>query len=322
MSARPPLEPRDFEREQRCAQRLHRLRRALLWGVTAILVGLVVLVALPQRLPVHGVIWQPTADYPAPRGCLSELGAKALLVQWSAVYTPAHQKPSYRVSRAQLAAIARRGWVQGLLVGLAGEFDMRRARLRASFLARRSQRVHARLSRLGQGYYAPIEISPQWRSTRAIRDYLRALPRPLWVSVYGGYDLSNRVFGNWMATWLPAHVHVLYQDGVGTGQATAPRAARRVKALMHRFGAQRVAIVLEAFRRRQRRFEPAPIGAIARQLRAYRGLRVWLFSPRYMGCMRTVALKAYWYWDGPRAPWKGAFSQWVRFPPGNSRSSR
>jgi hypothetical protein len=134
-------------------------------------------------------------------------------------------------------------------------------------------------------------MSPDWQDLAAVRQYLATLPRPLWVSAYGGYAMSPSAYAQWVKTWLPDDAHLLYQDGVGVGKETVESARAKADALAAALGSGRVSIVLEAFRQDSSGFGSASVPRILRQLRAYRGLSIYAFSTRQLGWPTVFALK-------------------------------
>jgi hypothetical protein len=288
----PSLSPRDLAAEARWRRRLLRLG---LSGVLASAVGTVLLTALwfaPPPELVQGVIWQPTADYAAPSGCPGQIGARELVVQWTKVdqYDLTTRSPGGVDWDPDWAAVEALPWVRRRILGLAGAFNLDEARRAVEGLAVASHELAADPPMAAAAWYAPVEISPDWRDTGAIRAYLAKLPRPLWVSVYGGYALSDARFIDWVGEWLPDGVGLFYQDGVGVDRQSPQRAACRARLLVARFG-PRVALVLEAFRQSDDRFAPAGLSGLVRQLRAYRGLPVYVFSQRHLSCATSLQLK-------------------------------
>ncbi|MGB0955032.1 MAG: hypothetical protein ACPGZP_03430 [Panacagrimonas sp.] len=244
---------------------------------------------------VEGVIWQPSDDYPAPQGNWQRLGADTLLIQWLAndgyARMPGTSLPA-RVPMPQWSALAEHAWAGRMIVGLASRADLEAARREADALAAQSLRLATKLEPKPAAWYAPVEISPDWNDAEAIARYLGELPRPLYVSAYGGYQMSDTDFVEWVLSWLPSDVTLLYQDGVGVGRQSVEQARRRADLLAARLGHQRFAIVLEAFRETvDGRFKPAPLWRVAKQLRRYRGLRVYLFSARHLTPWRVRLLR-------------------------------
>lgn len=304
------LYPRDLRAEQRWSRRL----KGLVLGVLSAIVllgGLGGLAAgflwwIPPQSLIRGVIWQPSLDYPQPEGQWQQIGADTLVVQWLVTDDRAWRRglgwPVWD-AHTKWPHVQDAAWAKHLVLGLAGNFSMPEARMHWRSLAAQSTQISERLGFRPQAWYAPIEISPDWTDANAIRDYLRALPRPLWVSVYRADRLSPEQFAAWVHTWLPKGVGVLFEDGVGVGRASPNEARRYARALVKELGRPRVGIVLEAFRTDANgQFIAADFNQIQRQLAAYRplGIGIYVFSCRYLGLSQILLLKFYAWLDRER----------------------
>lgn len=245
---------------------------------------------------LEGVFWQPTDDYAFPSGNWHLLGADTLIVQWTVndgrAWMPSRLFPT--VPRPpDWGALQREPWAGRVVLGLASRMDLEAGRADWQRLLRHSRQAVVEAPLQPVAWYAPLEISPDWEDAAAVAAYLEDLPRPLQVSAYGGYDMSPAVFADWVASWLPEDVVLLYQDGVGVGRHSPEQARARVDVLRERFGEDRVVMVLEAFSESSDgRFGPASLRQLMAQFRAYRGLRVYAFSARHFSAWRVRALQA------------------------------
>lgn len=254
--------------------------------------------ALAQPLPpVTGVVWQLHEAAPDATGSWHRLGARELLIQWTAVdgiaYVPGTgQRDSRRMPDWQ--RIAREPWAERVIVGLSGRTDEQRARrsldaMLAESLVVTSLSFPFKVS----GWYFPAEVDPNWKEApAALPPVLAKLPRPLWISAYDSDGVGAAEFAGWLASWLPRDVGVLFQDGVGVHARSAPVAREYVDALATRLGEARVGLIAEAFREHAGKFRPATAEELKAQLAAYRGLPIYLFDgPHYVpeGVVRELA---------------------------------
>ncbi|PLZ04498.1 hypothetical protein CY652_01485 [Burkholderia sp. WAC0059] len=243
----------------------------------------------------QGVVWQPDSAHLDLHGDWARLGVNELLVQWLAVDDvafmagaglPASHVPDW-------TRIANEPWARGVIVGLAGYSDEKKARANVEALVERSLKLVAvRPPVHVTGWYFPVEVDPTWRDAPSLGPQLARLPRPLWISVYDNSNIGGAALANWLDGWLPRDVGVLLQDGCGV-YARGPAAAREyADALAARLGRARVRIIAEAFRPRQGGgFRAATAAELAPQLAAYRGYRVYLFDgPHYVSPALVDAL--------------------------------
>lgn len=155
-------------------------------------------------------------------------------------------------------------------------------------------------------YYATVEDDPAWADQAGFRAYLRALPRPLWVSVYTPAGEPPAAFARWLTDNIPPDVTVLVQDGVGVGHNTLSQARALDEAAVGALGPGRVALVVEAFRASRGGFRPALPWELWAQFRAYRGLRLYVFDgPHYLIGWRLWTLKAWAVLTGQHNPSAG-----------------
>lgn len=237
---------------------------------------------------IEGIFWQPDNATARPHGNWQLLGASTLAVQWLVVdrkaWYPASGSFPLWERQPDWERIAGEPWAAKVIAGLGGRYDERKARASLPQLEKDSFIIaRAVLPFKPAAYYFPVEADPSWLNVHELGETLRSLPRPLWVSVYAGERMPQN-FDLWVQSWLPADVNVFFQDGVGVGTRT-PREARQIAdQLIQRLGAERVAIVLEAFQPAgQAGFRPASTWQITRQLRAYCGLRIYAFDgPHYL----------------------------------------
>lgn len=266
------------------------LLRALAMSVAAaaLLVACAGCDQLQGPVKVDGVVWQPDNATVAPRGKWDQLGARELLVQWSAVdrmsFVPGSALPSAPVL-PDWQRIAREPWAQEVIVGLAGRFDEKAARADIEQLATDS----AALAKLPTplkvaGWYFPVEIDPTWTEAPKLAALLNKLPRPLWITVYDSANVGPDALADGLMKWLPGDVGVFFQDGVGV-YAREPRIALHyADVLSKRLGRDRVRLIAEAFRPMPGGgFRSATVEEIRPQVNLYRGYKVYLFDgPHYL----------------------------------------
>lgn len=242
----------------------------------------------------RGVVWQLDNDQFDPHGEWNRLGVTDLLVQWTAVDDISFLPVGDAQQRAGLQSadrlpdwtrIAGEPWARNVIVGLAGRFDETSARAQAARLVEQSKMLAAvRPAVRIDGYYFPVEVDPTWQGAAALAPLLKALPKPVWISVYDNTNIGGTALAAWLDSWLPRDVGVFLQDGCGV-YARGPAAAREyADALVARLGKQRVRIIAEAFRPAAGgAFRPATAAELAPQLLAYRGFRTYLFDgPHYV----------------------------------------
>ena len=183
--------------------------------------------------------------------------------------------------------IAREPWAQEVILGLAGLHAEAAARGALPALVAQSRALclaAAPWPLRVRGWYFPVEIDPGWQPPPELPELLNQLPRPLWVSAYDSANLGPRALLTWIERWLPTHVGVLFQDGVGV-HARVPSVARDyLRQLTARLGRARVQVIAEAFR-------PAPGGGFRSataaeflpQLEAYQDWPIFAFDgPHYL----------------------------------------
>lgn len=274
---------------------MKRLAHTGLFLLLVLAIGLAILVSRPAPSLLDGIIWQPTNDYPRPQGRWHLLGADSLLVQWSLndnlAWLPSTQfAPQPRLP--DWDALGREPWASRIILGLASRMRLDDARRHWQRLGHQGAMLAEDVTFPVAGWYAPIEFSPDWRDAEAYRAYLDTLPRPRYVSSYGGYEMTPRGYASWVASWLPEDAILLYQDGVGVGQQTPAQARARADALVEVLGPSRLIMVMEAFRlRRDGQVGPARLSQLIDQLRRYRGLEVYAFSARHLRTHQVLALR-------------------------------
>ncbi|MGN6389959.1 MAG: hypothetical protein ACTHL1_10635 [Burkholderiaceae bacterium] len=246
--------------------------------------------------PVRGIVWQPDNATARPHGDWERLGAHALLVQWTAVDGLAFVENAGLPTAPVLPdweRIAGEPWARDVILGLAGRFNEAAAREDVAELAALSRRLAALPSPLHVvGWYFPVEVDPTWKSAPRLASLLAPLPRPLWISVYDTANIGPEPLADWLATWLPEDVGILFQDGVGVYARSAAVARDYAKTLVARFGRKRVKIIAEAFRPAVGGgFRSARVEELAPQLAQYDGFEVFLFDgPHYLNPALTDAL--------------------------------
>jgi hypothetical protein len=251
-----------------------------------------------RSYPVHGVVWQPDSGTVRPHGHWERIGARELLIQWTVVDQLAFVDGA-GVSAAPVLPdwerIAAEPWARDVIIGLAGSFSESAARAEVARLAALSQRLARLATPLHVvGWYFPVEVDSEWQQAAQLARLLAPLPRPLWISVYDSANLGPERLAASLATWLPADVGLLFQDGVGV-HAREPLVARRyADVLAERFGRDRVRVIVEAFRPRAGGgFRSATAAELAPQLQAYRGYRTYLFDgPHYVDETLVTAIEA------------------------------
>lgn len=246
---------------------------------------------------VNGIFWQPTNDYPQPQGHWHWIGADTLIVQWSLndslAWVPNDAFQS-QPTQPDWEALAQAPWAKRWILGLASRMSLDEARRDWALLAQQSERLVEALAvpKTLDGYYAPIEFSPDWEAPQAWETYLKAIPSPRYVSVYGGYEMTPSALAAWVVRWLPEDTVVLFQDGVGVSQLTPQQARARADELALQIGAERVAIVLEAFQTSGHQgFRSASAWQLMQQLRAYRGYPIYVFSARHLPTHQVALLR-------------------------------
>lgn len=236
----------------------------------------------------EGVVWQLDTDTVAPQGSWERMGARTLLVQWSAVndlsfvpggpWPEAPQLPDWQ-------AIARQPWARDVIVGLAGRTDEAAARADVANLIA----VSEQLARLPTplhvvGWYFPVEIDSSWQEAKKLGPLLSRLPRPLWLSVYDSANVGADTLADWLESWLPVDIGIFFQDGVGVHARNAVVARAHADVLIRRFGQARIRLIAEAFRPKSGGgFRSATAKELTEQLQTYQGLPVYLFDgPHYL----------------------------------------
>ncbi|PPS28947.1 hypothetical protein BVY10_15030 [Pseudomonas amygdali pv. morsprunorum] len=235
-----------------------------------------------------GIVWQPDNATVGISGNWDKLGARQLLVQWTAVddqsFIPGTQMTNVPVL-PDWARIAKEPWAQEVILGLAGYFSENRSRDNIEQLAVLSAQLAKVKTPLNvTGWYFPAEVDPSWSRAKELPALLAKLPRPLWISVYDGANIGPAATADWLKTWLPDDIGVFFQDGVGVYARTAPVARTYADALRKRLGKNRVRIIVEAFRPQVGGgFRPATAAELKPQIAAFDGYPLYLFDgPHYV----------------------------------------
>ncbi|QGG74789.1 hypothetical protein [Pseudomonas syringae] len=273
------------------------LRQATLikTSVTALLVGAIAfgtselyLLIQPKGPGVVGIVWQPDNATVGISGNWDRLGARQLLVQWTAVDDQAFIPGTPMASVPVLpdwTRIGKEPWAQEVILGLAGYFSETRSRDNIEQLAVLSAQLAKVKTPLNvTGWYFPAEVDPSWSRAKELPALLAKLPRPLWISVYDGGNIGPAATADWLKTWLPDDIGVFFQDGVGVYARTAPVARTYADALRNRLGNNRVRIIVEAFRPQVGGgFRPATAAELKPQIAAFDGYPLYLFDgPHYV----------------------------------------
>ncbi len=253
-----------------------------------------------RHLP--GMVWQPSNSTLRPRGPWQDLGLHRLLVQWTAVdgrsFVPEGGLPPVGAELPDWSRIAGEPWAREVILGLAGMHAEADARASLAGLAAQSHRLvaaaAASLPLRISGWYFPVEIDPTWTTPGILTDVLEGLPRPLWISAYDSANLGPQALADWIERYVPAHVGVFFQDGVGVHARTPAVAREYLRVLSARLGHARVQAIAEAFR-------PAPEGGfrsataeeLLPQIDAYQGWPIFAFDgPHYLHDALTADLAA------------------------------
>lgn len=245
---------------------------------------------------IEGVVWQPSGNSVAPRGTWQRLGARNLLVQWSAVdglaYLPGTRLPG-APRMPDWGEIGRQPWASEVVLGMAGIFDGHAARKGAVDLGSQSAEVARVWTEMGRtakpplrvsGWYFPVEVDTTWAEVKSLVPLFARLPRPLWISAYDNANIGAREYADWLAGWLPGDVGVFFQDGVGIHTREPGVAVQYDQAIAARLGRQRTRLIAEAFRvQGLNRFGSATATELLAQLNTYKGRPVYLFEgPQYV----------------------------------------
>lgn len=261
---------------------------ALLVGAIALGTSELYLLIQPKGPGVVGIVWQPDNATVGISGNWDRLGARQLLVQWTAVdeqsFIPGTSMASVPVL-PDWTRIGKEPWAQEVILGLAGYFSETRSRDNIEQLAALSAQLAKVKTPLNvTGWYFPAEVDPSWSRAKELPALLAKLPRPLWISVYDGANIGPDATADWLKTWLPDDIGVFFQDGVGVYARTAPVARTYADALRKRLGKNRVRIIVEAFRPQVGGgFRPATAAELKPQIAAFDGYPLYLFDgPHYV----------------------------------------
>lgn len=237
---------------------------------------------------ISGTVWQLDNASVDPRGHWDRIGARQLLIQWTAVDGVSFVRGSGLPEAPTLPdwkRIAGEPWAHEVIVGLAGRFDEKAARADVAGLIAQSRQLATLPTPLNVvGWYFPVEIDSSWNDARQLGPLLATLPRPLWISVYDSANNGAETLAQWLAAWLPADVGVLFQDGVGLHIREPSVARHYAQVLANTLGKQRVRVIAEAFRPKPGGgFRAATAAELRPQLAAYRGFSIYLFDgPHYV----------------------------------------
>ena len=261
---------------------------ALLVGAIALGTSELYVLIQPKGPGVVGIVWQPDNATVGISGNWDRLGARQLLVQWTAVDDQAFIPGTPMTSVPVLpdwTRIGKEPWAQEVILGLAGYFSETRSRDNIEQLAVLSAQLAKVKTPLNvTGWYFPAEVDPSWSRAKELPALLAKLPRPLWISVYDGANIGPDATADWLKTWLPDDIGVFFQDGVGVYARTAPVARTYADALRKRLGKDRVRIIVEAFRPQVGGgFRPATAAELKPQIAAFDGYPLYLFDgPHYV----------------------------------------
>lgn len=273
------------------------MRRGL-WTGLLLAASLLAGCASPVVPPIEGIVWQIDNENTEPRGDWEKLGVHRLLVQWAAVDDLAFVEGTQLRPGAKMPDWKRIGaqpWAKEVILGLAGRFDEKAARGDIAGLAKMSAELAKTPPPVNvTGYYFPVEIDPTWMEAPLLKPLLADLPTPLWISVYDSANVGPEELAQSLVEWLPPHVGVFFQDGVGVHARDAFVARHYANVLVRRLGRDRVRVIAEAFRPKQGGgFRAATLAEVRPQLAAYAGLPIYLFEgPRYVPSQLVQELAA------------------------------
>lgn len=242
---------------------------------------------LPEKM-VEGVVWQIDNHSLDMQGSWDRMGARTLLVQWTAVDNTSFVKGGPWPEANPLPdwqTISRQPWAKEVILGLAGRMDEKAARADFAHLVAVSEQLAKLPTPLNVvGYYFPVEIDSSWQGTAQLGPLLDHLPRPLWLTLYDSANVGPETLAQWLDTWLPADVGIFFQDGVGVHARNAKVARKHADVLIKKLGSARLRIIAEAFRPKEGGgFRSATAEELRAQLETYEGVTVYLFDgPHYV----------------------------------------
>ncbi len=279
------------------------IQKAILFLVFIFLATVVIFFTLKLDY-IKGVIWQPTLDYNTPKGSWNYLGADTLLIQWTYLEKKAwidgidyplwEPVPDWQ-------DILSQPWAKNIIFGLSCDFNISKARNTCNYHREVSIDIANSIKKLNisnpiKGWYAPIEIDIYWSDSNIIHDYVKGMPRPLYISSFVGKYNNPVEYAKWVSSWLPKDVHLLFQDSVGTGVLEAKEVTQYIQALTDELGDNRVSVILEAFTMsKNKKLKKANFSSIANRLLAYKKMNipVYIFSCRYLNNWDIFYLKLY-----------------------------
>ncbi len=237
---------------------------------------------------INGIIWQIHGGMLDIHGEWELLGARTLMLQWIVAdgksFVPdlglpvVEDAPNWR-------RIRREPWTRRIIVGLATQMNETEARRNVAELIALSARIAGRkMPFRASAWYFPVEADPTWTDVGKMGALLSALPRPLWVSAYDNSNIGAETFANWVDSWLPKDVGLMFQDGVGLHMRTPENARHYGQVLGKRLGPERFTMIAEAFRPAgDGQMRPATLHELGPQLLAYQGFEVLVFDgPHYL----------------------------------------
>ena len=271
--------------------------KILLAAAFAVFMGLALVwfwVSPPVAL-VTGIFWQPDRATAKPEGIWHQIGARQLVVQWTAVDDRALWADPYlaeSVFAVDWEALRQQPWAQQITVGLTGHNSEMASRNQVDHLARLAALNIQNLPLPAAAYYFPVEVDPTWQDTTQLSMALNRLPRPLWISLYAQAAVPDDL-STWLKSWLPDDVCLFVQDGVGVGVRSAEQALQFYLDIKRHRPEACTALIAEAFRTREGEgFRGAYPWELAQQLDVYRGESIFLFDgPHYVGYWDVLLLK-------------------------------
>jgi hypothetical protein len=135
-------------------------------------IALLCFLAMPSRAaglpPVTGIVWQLYEKAPNATGTWHRLGARELLIQWTAVdgiaYVPGTQLRESR-RMPDWRRIGREPWAERVIVGLSGRSDEKTARRSLDAMLAESLAIsRLRFPFEVSAWYFPAEVDPKWKN--------------------------------------------------------------------------------------------------------------------------------------------------------------
>ncbi len=254
--------------------------------------------ASDKRL-INGIIWQVHEGMLEIHGEWELLGADTLMLQWivaeGKAYAPGLGVPMVE-DAPNWARVIKEPWAKNIILGLATGMNEPEARRNIAAMVELSARIAEKPMPFEvSAYYFPVEADPTWADVGKMGALLAAakLPRPLWVSAYDNSNIGAEPFAEWVASWLPPDIGLMFQDGVGLHMRTPEGARHYGQVLRNKLGENRFTMIAEAFRPADDKgnLRRATLNEFGPQLLAYHGFEVIVFEgPHYLDRKLTYGL--------------------------------